>query len=567
MGYTKGIRWTKKMVHKEALKYKTREEFQLNSSPACNYAKKKKWITEVCSHMVNLSGKRAIRTKEECHEVTLKYTTYKDFKKKENAVYLYAKRRGWLDEIILHMFKKSMWKDRKEEVHQVALKYQYRGEFCLKDEYHYEIARRWGWLDEVCSHMVFVGHKYKRLVYVYEFEDKTTYIGLTGNDLKRSHSHKTRGNSPVYKHQQKTGLEPIKKIVTDGYIDSELARDIENETIERYREEGWNVLNRAKAGGLGGSDKIWTEEKILETISKYKYESDFRKNEKKLIRRLHQKKEIKKYVSLLIKDNATFWNEELVKETISKYTHLGDFINNHGGASGWIRKNKKEHLLEGLISKNYIRQVMVKWDNKEEIIKEASKYDNITRFMENECGMYKSAIKHGWLDDIKKVIPPKFLWTKDKAMEITQKYKDYRTFRKKNKNVYDAIMKYGWYDCLSHLEKTHKVWTYDEVKEEALKYNCRHDFYKYSNNAYSYALRNKVLDELTTHMELRNVKGSKREIFVCSVCGEKVGGKTNLVRWHEGNCNPNRPFNKKNYNESSKEYKKKLYKRNKRLVK
>jgi hypothetical protein len=560
MGYSKGIMWTKEMVHQEALKYKTRKEFQVNSSAACNYAKKKRWILEVCSHMVNLTGKRAIRTKEECHEVALKYDTHKDFKKKENGVYLYAKRRGWLNDIISHMFKKSMWKDRKEEVHQVALKYQYRGEFCLKDEYYYEIARRWGWLDEVCSHMVFVGHKYKRLVYVYEFKDKTSYIGLTGNDIRRSHSHKTKGNSPVYRHSQEMGLTPIKKIVTDGYIDSELARGIEHETIERYREQGWNVLNKVKAGGLGGSDVIWTEEKILETISKYKYESDFRKNEKKLVHKLHNRKEIKKYVSLLIKDNATFWNEELVKKVISEHTQLSEFTKQYGGARGWIRKNKMEHLLDGLISKNYIRQVTIKWDNKEEILYTASKYDNITMFRNENGGMYSSAKKNGWLDDIKRIILPKFLWTKDKAMEVTKRYTDYRTFREENKNTYDAIMKYGWRDCLEHLQRTDRKWTYDEVKEESLKYNSRNDFCKYSTNAYNYAVRNNLLNELCTHMKRKDI-----DVFVCSVCNESVKGKTNLNRWHEGNCNPNRPYNKNNMRASANE-RRKLYKRSKRLI-
>jgi hypothetical protein len=107
MGYTKGIRWTKEMVHKEALKYKTRKEFQLNSSPACNYAKKKKWIIEVCSHMVNLTGKRSIRTIEDCKEVALRYDVMVDFMKKENAVYLYSQRRGWLNDMTSHMTKKN----------------------------------------------------------------------------------------------------------------------------------------------------------------------------------------------------------------------------------------------------------------------------------------------------------------------------------------------------------------------------------------------------------------------------------------------------------------------------
>jgi hypothetical protein len=51
-------------------------------------------------------------------------------------------------------------------------------------------------------------------------------------------------------------------------------------------------------------------------------------------------------------------------------------------------------------------------------------------------------------------------------------------------------------------------------------------------------------------MELRNVKGYKEPLHQCSVCGEKVGGIGNLKRWHEGNCNPNRPNSNKKLNKS-----------------
>ena len=484
-----------------------------------------------------LSKRNNFRTKEECHEVALRYDVFFDFRKKENAVYLYSQRRGWSDDITSHMVKKTTrWKDRKGEIHQVALKYQNRGEFCLKDERYYEVARRWGWLDDICGHMVSVGNKFKRLVYVYEFEDKTVYVGLTGNDIKRSHSHSTSNDSPVYRYQQQTGLNSVKTIITDGYIDSEDAKKVEHVTVEKYKKLGWNVLNKVKTGGLGGIDRIWTDEKIKETISKYTYDSELRKNEPKLIMKLHSIGKINEYLGVLIKDTPIHWNEEKVKTAISEHTHLLDFNNHYPGARGWIRVNKMEHLLDCLISKNYIRQVKIRWDNKEDILNVASNYNNISKFQKENRGMYNSTKQNGWLDDIKRVIPPKFLWTKDKAMEVTKRYVNYQSFRVENKNAYDAIKKYGWDECLTHLNKTYKEFSYDLVKEEALKFKSRNDFFNGSNNAYAYAKRHNILDEVTTHMEKRNVKGHKKEIFTCSVCGKNVGGIGNFKRWHEDNC-------------------------------
>jgi len=40
-----------------------------------------------------LSKRNNFRTKEECHEVALRYDVFFDFRKKENAVYLYSQRR------------------------------------------------------------------------------------------------------------------------------------------------------------------------------------------------------------------------------------------------------------------------------------------------------------------------------------------------------------------------------------------------------------------------------------------------------------------------------------------
>jgi hypothetical protein len=548
MGYTHGHKWTKEQVHEEALKYTRRVDFQKKSPLAESYARRNNWLNEVCSHMVRLRTNG--RTVEDCKNIALKYSVMKDFQKKENGVYLYSKRRGWLHEITSHMKKNIRWEHRKEEVHQVALKYKHRGEFCLKDEMYYEVARRWGWLDDICGHMTSVGNKYKRLVYVYEFEDMTVYVGLTGNDIKRSDSHSKRDNSPVYRHQQKTGLNPTKKILTDGYIYSEDAKVIEHETIMKYREEGWNVLNRAKAGGLGGSDRIWTDEKIKETISKYTHLSEFRKNEPLLVHTLYRRGDYREHVKVLIDDGVTYWNEELVIETISKYTYLKDFVRDHPGARGWIGKMNKEHLLGGLVNGNIKRYVINQWNNKEEALKEASKYNIISDLMNKNNTLFRAAKKQGWLDEIKENMIPKFLWTKDKVKEIVKNYTCYTTFRKENKNAYDSIKKYGWEDCIEHLIRTTKLWTIETAKQEALKYNGRNDFLEGSGGAYYYLKNKGLLDEYTKHMELKNVKGYKEPLHTCSVCGEKIGGIGNLKRWHEGNCNPNRPNSNKKLNKS-----------------
>ena len=549
MGYTKGIRWTKEMVHKEALKYKTRKEFQLNSSPACNYAKKKKWTIEVCSHMVNLTGKRSIRTIEDCREVSLKYNVMKDFQKNECGVYLYSKRRGWLHEITSHMKKNIRWEHRKEEIHQFALKYENRGEFCMKDQYHYEAARRWGWLDEVCSHMKPIGHLYKRMVYVYEFEDKTAYIGLTYNEKRRNTAHMNSDDSPVYKYMLKTKLLPIKKVLTDGYIDSELAQKVEDDRVQEYKENGWKVLNRAKPGGLGGMIRIWTMEKLIETASKYTLRSEFRRKERKAWGVMWKLNIVDDICKNLINDDIVKYNEEMVIDEVKKYTNLNDFRKNSKPAYTWIIKNKRLDLISNL-------QRHDRWMIKENVINEALKYKTRVEFGKGSSGAYVSAHKYGWIDEVCSHMTGKVRvdgvlvkWTKERVLEVASKYIYLKDFRENDRIALEVGTKNGWLDETS-LIKAYKFWDDKTAKEECLKYNSRNDFLEGSRGAYYYLKNKGLLDEYTKHMELRNVKGYKEPLHTCSVCGEKVGGIGNLKRWHEGNCNPNRPFTNKKLNKS-----------------
>jgi hypothetical protein len=105
-----------------------------------------------------------------------------------------------------------------------------------------------------------IGSQTKKLVYVYEWPadnkgTKYAYVGLTYNENKRDKQHnndKVVDLSPVISHIQKTGVQPIKKVVSDGYIDKLSAGKLECSTMKDYEEKGWSLLNTAPCGGFGG---------------------------------------------------------------------------------------------------------------------------------------------------------------------------------------------------------------------------------------------------------------------------------------------------------------------------
>lgn len=152
----------------------------------------------------------------------------------------------------------------KERCKEKALEYTTKKEFregCMS-AYTYATVHKC--LDEICEHMELIGNIYKRCVYVYQFENKYVYIGLTFNLEKRHQQHLKHGT--CYKHMIVTNqmnVEP--RVISNGYISVEGAVNLERITIGKYLANGYSVLNIQKAGGLGGSPK-WTKDKIIEVI-------------------------------------------------------------------------------------------------------------------------------------------------------------------------------------------------------------------------------------------------------------------------------------------------------------
>jgi hypothetical protein len=127
-----------------------------------------------------------------------------------------------------------------------------------------------------------LGNRFNRLVYVYEFPDNHVYVGLTYNKKKRELGHFDLENprSQVARHILSTSLTPEYKEVST-YINAEDAANLENCTIEKYRSDGWNILNKQKGGNLGACRRTdWTMEKIRELAKPYKGREDFKKHHK-----------------------------------------------------------------------------------------------------------------------------------------------------------------------------------------------------------------------------------------------------------------------------------------------
>lgn len=224
-------------------------------------------------------NKKGFWTKEKCKEVALLCEYRNEFNRKYKTAYVTSSKNGWLDEICNHMVYNqtppNYWT--KEKCKEVASKYKSRSDFQKNNYNVYRIAYNKKWLDEICSHMIKIGNIYKRLVYIYEFIDNSIYIGLTCDSSRRLNEHlNINSKTSVYKHIKETGLLPTYTELTD-YIDSVEASELEKYYVDYYREQGFNILNRNDAGGLGGGRVKWNYETCKIEASKYSNRTIFGK--------------------------------------------------------------------------------------------------------------------------------------------------------------------------------------------------------------------------------------------------------------------------------------------------
>ena len=272
---TKNKKWTDEMLEKEASKYNNMIDFLNNSQSAYKTAYDRGILDDITKHI----PKTKIWTYDEAKNEAQKYNTFAEFVKNSPAYYQ-SRSNGWIKDFQEFLDTKNFrWT--KELIQKEADKYKTRIDFKNNSPRAYSAAHEHGWIDDVTKNMIQLGHLYKRMVYAYEFSDNSVYIGLTLNKEKRhlSHNDLVKVSSPVAKHILKTKLTPEYKVISD-YIDAKDAQDLENCTIESYKQEGWNVLNSHKGGGLGACRRFWTKEMAQIEADKYNTRGEFKKGSK-----------------------------------------------------------------------------------------------------------------------------------------------------------------------------------------------------------------------------------------------------------------------------------------------
>lgn len=330
------------------------KQFQKADVNAYNAVIKKGFNKIVFAHMEYLVKRlpEGGVTKSEAKKIAKKYPSRRQFRKKDFAIYILAKGKGWLDEII-PIDEKYKKHDRKE-VEKIFREANDRKEIQENNLWAYRYAQRHGLLGKLTKNL-----KRKRKtsgrIYAIEFEDKSVLVGLSVDTKVRiSHHFADSYASKMNKNMAenlKEGLKYRVKVFPKVYKLEVLSK---KETIKKneYKRKGWRILNIAKTGGLGGGELKYSREDIIKIIekSKIEYLRDFKIAHKGLFQCL--KKNYSDLMPLLEKfKNRIQWNESKVRLIIPFMKNISYFKSKYIGAYMFLKRNlptKREDILSSL---------------------------------------------------------------------------------------------------------------------------------------------------------------------------------------------------------------------------
>lgn len=183
---------------------------------------------------------------------------------------------------------KGYW-DIKENTEALAKTCRNRTELAQKSSTAWKAANKHGWLKEF-QEKYFTSEPsfqplYSRVHYVYAYEvseTRSVYVGRT-NDLKRrDRAHRNQTLKDVLREHCEIHNIPIPTpIVLEDNLTAEESQEKENSWIEKYRNNGWSILNKAKTGAgvgsLGSTPRKWNYETCKCAAETCKNKEEFKK--------------------------------------------------------------------------------------------------------------------------------------------------------------------------------------------------------------------------------------------------------------------------------------------------
>lgn len=285
-------------VREESKRYFSITDFAKGSQIAYKNAVRNGWIDEYTWLTRSKKSKGWWNDYDKCFNAAKLYSNEYQMKKHSITAYKYAKENGWIKdyywfEPVKVRYSRGYWND-KERVTEVAKGFITRGDFQKKYPSAYKYAIKNGWMDDFYWFGEKIDLKNGKIdqVYAYEFvNEHAVYVGRTlmQRAKTRDWEHIFKDKDAVYNFAKEHDIAiPEMKVLEDNLTLEDGIR-LEGVYVEKYRQEGWQILNRAKTGSIGGLFNRLTKKKCIEKSKlcssieefKRKYPGEHRKSKEK----------------------------------------------------------------------------------------------------------------------------------------------------------------------------------------------------------------------------------------------------------------------------------------------
>jgi len=333
-------------------------------------------------------------TIEKIKEDALKYESKMEWKNNSSTSYQKSLKLNIFDDCTNHMKEtlkpKGYWTI--EKIKEESKKYKTRTEWMNKEKSSYSLACKKGILDECCKHMI-ASENGNFIIYSYEFQDNSYYVGLTRRKNDRKKEHINDKNSQVFKHIKKTNLIPKYKILWGETVYDYIAKEKEKEWDEYYLNNGWIRLNKTKTGSIGSPKrKKWTINKIKQESLKYKTKKEWYTNDFKSYDAAVRNNILTECTKHMIKTKKPkgYWTTEKIKEEAKKYNSKMEWKTNSSTSYSYACKKSIlnvccKHMKNKVKPKGY-------WTT-ETIKEEVNKYKTRKEWKTHSPGSYNAANK------------------------------------------------------------------------------------------------------------------------------------------------------------------------------
>lgn len=287
-----------------------------------------------------------------------------------------------------------------EACKEVALKFKTKKEFSKTYGGAYASAKKNKWLNDICGHMIPLGNMFYRCIYAYEFTDNSAYIGLTYNIEERNAAHIKSGrksDSAVRNYMLKTGLTP-KLVQLTCYIPYHKAVKEETNWANKYKTNGWILLNRKQTGIVGLRNSKYTKKECKDILLKYKFKGDLQRDHPTLLNYCRNHKWYQSLIKKLKlkKKKHNYWTKEKCFEVSKSFSNIGDFRDKFPSAYATMCQNGWRKDLIGILAG--ARNPHGYW-SKDNCNKAADKTKSRTEFRLMNVTAYEISRTNKWLDE------------------------------------------------------------------------------------------------------------------------------------------------------------------------